>query len=295
MDNAGAWRRSSGATAACYDRARRKLQPQNKSKILSTLSWILLFTALGGVFSVTVAGVFLLLPDGPRSRLLPHLVSFATGTLLGAALLALLPQALESVGTEGAYGIGLSLVGGIGAFFMLEKLVLWRHSHSEEYADHGAHHHHHEHREHASAFLVLVGDSIHNALDGVLIGAAFLTDVRLGIVTGIAAMAHEIPQEVGDFAVLLNSGMSRARALWLNLLTSLTSVAGGVLAYYALGSSLAVLPYAISVAAACFLYVAVADLIPGLHRRVDAKASVAQVLLIALGIGVIAFVEAHAH
>jgi zinc and cadmium transporter len=262
---------------------------------LSTLSWILLFTTLGGVFSVAVAGVFLLLPDAPRRNVLPHLVSFATGTLLGASLLALLPQALESVGTDGAYGIGLSLVAGIGAFFMLEKLVLWRHSHSEEYADHGAHHHHHEHREKASAFLVLVGDSIHNALDGVLIGAAFLTDVRLGIVTGIAAMAHEIPQEVGDFAVLLNSGMSRARALVLNLLTSLTSVAGGVLAYFALGRSLAVLPYALAVAAACFLYVAVADLIPGLHRRVDARASVAQVVLIALGIGVIALVEASAH
>ena len=115
---------------------------------------------------------------------------------------------------------------------MLEKLVLWRHSHSEEYADHGAHHDHHEHREQASALLVLVGDSIHNALDGVLIGAAFLTDVRLGIVTGIAVMAHEIPQEIGDFAVLLHSGMSRGRALLLNLLTSLTSVVGGVVAYF---------------------------------------------------------------
>jgi len=262
---------------------------------LSTLSWILLFTTLGGVFSVTVAGVFLLLPHGPRGRLLPHLVSFATGTLLGASLLALLPQALEGAGPGGAYGVGLSLVGGIGAFFVLEKLVLWRHSHSGEYADHGAHHDHHEHREQASAFLVLVGDGIHNALDGVLIGAAFLTDVRLGIVTGIAAMAHEIPQEVGDFAVLLNSGMSRTRALFLNLITSLTSVAGGVLAYFALGSSLAVLPYAVAVAAACFLYVAVADLIPGLHRRVDARASIAQVVLIALGIGVIAFAEMQSH
>jgi zinc and cadmium transporter len=262
---------------------------------LSTLSWILLFTTLGGVISVAIAGVFLLLPDGPRRRVLPHLVSFATGTLLGAALLALLPHAVEGAGPGGAHGIGLSLVAGIAGFFILEKLVLWRHSHSGEYADHGAHHDHHEHREQASAFLVLVGDGIHNALDGVLIGAAFLTDVRLGIVAGIAAMAHEIPQEVGDFAVLLNSGMSRARALLLNLLTSLTSVAGGLVAYVALSSSLAVLPYAVAVAAACFLYVAVADLIPGLHRRVDAKASIAQVVLIGLGLAVVAVAEMQAH
>jgi zinc and cadmium transporter len=262
---------------------------------LSTLALILLFTALGGLLSVLFAGIFLLVPDGPRARVLPHLVSFATGTLLGASLLALLPHAMETAGGDGAHGIGIALAAGIGVFFVLEKLVLWRHSHSEEYADHGAHHHHHEHREHASAFLVLVGDSIHNALDGVLIAAAFLTDVRLGVVTSIAVMAHEIPQEIGDFAVLLHSGMSRARALALNLVTSLTSVVGGLVAYFTLGSAMEWLPYALAVAAACFLYVAVADLIPGLHRRVSPRESVAQVVLITLGLVVIAVVEHSAH
>ncbi len=262
---------------------------------MSTLALILLFTALGGLLSVMFAGVFLLIPDGPRGRVLPHLVSFATGTLLGAALLALLPEAVETAGSDKAHGIGIALVAGIGAFFILEKLVLWRHSHSEEYADHGAHHHHHEHREHASAFLVLIGDSIHNALDGVLIAAAFLTDVKLGIVTSIAVMTHEIPQEIGDFAVLLNSGMSRGRALFLNLATSLTSMIGGVVAYFALGSAMDLLPYAIAVAASCFLYVAVADLIPGLHRRVSPSESVAQVVLITAGILVIALAESHVH
>ena len=262
---------------------------------MSTLALILLFTALGGLLSVGLAGIFLLVPDAPRGRVLPHLVSFATGTLLGASLLALLPNAMELAGTGHAQGIGIALAAGIGAFFVLEKLVLWRHSHSEEYADHGSHHHHHEHREHASAFLVLVGDSIHNALDGVLIAAAFLTDVKLGIVTSIAVMTHEIPQEIGDFAVLLHSGMSRTRALALNLFTSLSSVAGGVVAYFALGSAINLLPYALAVAAACFLYVAVADLIPGLHRRVSPSESVAQVVLISLGLIVIAVAEAHAH
>ena len=262
---------------------------------MGTLALILLFTALGGLLSVLCAGLFLLVPDGPRARVLPHLVSFATGTLLGAALIALLPDAVEAAGPGNARGIGIALAAGIGVFFILEKLVLWRHSHSEEYADHGAHHHHHEHREHASAMLVLIGDSIHNALDGVIIAAAFLTDVKLGIVTSIAVMTHEIPQEVGDFAVLLNSGMSRGRALFLNLATSLTSMIGGVVAYFALGSAMSLLPYAIAVAAACFIYVAVADLIPGLHRRVSPSESVAQVVLIALGLVVIAVAEAHAH
>jgi zinc and cadmium transporter len=269
--------------------------PQQEAELLGTLALIILFTALGGLLSVTFAGVFLLIPEGPRARFLPHLVSFATGALLGAALLALVPEALERAGMDGAHGIGVALVAGIVMFFILEKLVLWRHSHSGEYADHGAHHAHHEHREQASAVLVIIGDSIHNALDGVIIGAAFLTDVRLGIVTAVAVMAHEIPQEVGDFAVLLHSGMGRGRALLLNLLSSLTSVIGGVVAYFALGSAIQVLPYAIAVAAACFIYVAVADLIPGLHRRVKVRESIAQVVLISLGIVVIAIVEQHAH
>jgi zinc and cadmium transporter len=262
---------------------------------VTTLGWILLFTVLAGVLSVLFAGIFLLLPDKQRAWLLPHLVSFATGALLGAALLALLPHAVREAGADGVYGIGLSLVAGIGMFFILEKAVLWRHSHSGELADHGAHHAHHHHRNEASAVLVLVGDSIHNALDGVLIAAAFMTDVKLGIVTGIAAIAHEIPQEVGDFAVLLNSGMPRAKALFLNLATSLTSVLGGLLAYLALQPVQQALPYAVAVAAACFLYVAVADLIPGLHRQVDVRTSVTQVILIAAGIATIAWVESGAH
>ncbi len=262
---------------------------------MDALSWILLSTVAAGALSVLIAGIFLLAPERMRALALPHLVSFATGALLGAALLALLPEAVKQGGTDSVYGIGLALVAGIGIFFVLEKAVLWRHSHSGEYADHGPHHDHHHHREQASATLVLIGDSMHNALDGVLIAAAFLTDTQLGIVTAIAAVTHEIPQEIGDFAVLLNSGMSRARALVLNLATSLTSVIGGVAAYFALHQVQDILPYALAVAAASFLYVAVADLIPGLHRKVDVRTSVMQVLLIAAGIGAIAWLEASAH
>lgn len=259
---------------------------------MTALAWILIATALGGLASAAIAGLFLLLSERMRALALPHLVSFATGALLGAALLGLLPHALQGVGAARAHEIGIALVAGIGLFFVLEKLVLWRHCHVDECETHAPHDHH---RDKASATLILIGDSIHNTLDGVLIAAAFLTNESLGIVTAVAVMAHEIPQEVGDFAILLHSGMSRGRALFLNLATSLTSVIGGVVAYFALRQTLEILPFALAVAAACFLYVAVADLIPGLHRRVDARASVAQVVLIAIGVAVIALAESSAH
>ncbi|MGQ0834051.1 MAG: ZIP family metal transporter [Gammaproteobacteria bacterium] len=256
----------------------------------TTLLWIVGFTTLAGIASAAIAGLFLAASERVRARILPHLVSFATGALLGAALLALLPHAIEEAGPGRAHEIGIALASGIGLFFVLEKFVLWRHCHAEQWE--GDHVHA---RAHASGVLVLVGDAFHNVLDGVLIAAAFLTDIKLGIVTAIAAMAHEIPQEVGDFAVLLHAGMSRARALVLNLATSLTSVVGAVLAYFALQPVLEYLPYALAVAAACFLYVAVADLIPGLHRRVDLRGSTVQFVLIGIGIAVIAVAEAQAH
>jgi zinc and cadmium transporter len=257
--------------------------------------------------------------------MLPHFISFATGALLGAALLALLPEAIERVGPGGAQGIGAALVVGLGVFFVIEKLVLWRHAHSHEEEDaeerlteaeansngqahgersrgdaearahqeHGAHaqHGHGDHAGHASGVLVLVGDSIHNALDGVLIAAAFLTNVPLGLVTALAVAAHEIPHRVGDFAILLHAGMSRGRAMFLNMATGLASVIGGIAAYFGLQRAMGVLPYAIAFAAAGFLYIAMAGLIPGLHRRADPRTSLIQVVLLGLGAGVIAWAE----
>ncbi len=195
--------------------------------------------------------------------MLPHLVSFATGALLGAALLALIPHAVEGAGMENVHEVGIALIAGIALFFVLEKFLLWRHCHDDHCAEHpvgDAHDHGHDHahqheqaRKKASGALVLVGDALHNVLDGVLIAAAFLTDVHLGIVTALAIMAHEIPQEVGNFAVLLNSGVSRRRALVLNLLTSLTAVIGGVIGFFALEQALVALPFALAVAAASLL------------------------------------------
>jgi len=257
---------------------------------MATLAPILLLTAASGAVSAIIAAAFMLLPAARRNALLPHLVSFATGALLGAALLALLPHAIES--GAGTHGIGIALAGGIIAFFVLEKMVLWRHCHVDACEAHGPQDHH---RARASATLILWGDAFHNVLDGVLIAAAFMTNPHLGIVTTVAVFAHEIPQEVGDLAILLNGGMSRARALVLNVAVSLASVAGAIVAWYLMAEALYVLPYALAIAAASFLYVAVADLIPGLHKRVDARTSIQQVALITLGILVIGLTHEFAH
>jgi zinc and cadmium transporter len=269
---------------------------------LNTLIWIILSTLVSGVLSVLAAGLFLALPSKQREGVLPHLVSFATGALLGAALLALIPHAVLGAGSDKVHQIGIALIAGIALFFVLEKFLLWRHCHDDHCdehtvsdQDHGHDHNHEQARRKASGTLVLVGDALHNVLDGVLIAAAFLTDLHLGIVTAVAIMAHEIPQEVGNFAVLLHSGVSRRRALALNLLTSLTAVIGGVVGFFALETAVRALPFALAVAAASLLYVAVADLIPGLHRRVDPRSSITQVLLIGCGIAIIALAENQAH
>lgn len=259
---------------------------------MPTLAWIVLFTAIGGVASAVLAGAVLWLPEKLRTRLMPHMLSFATGALLAAALLALLPHAVMGAGPFRIHDIGIALLGGILLFFVLEKFLLWRHCHSEDVETHEAHSHH---RQQASGVLVLAGDAFHNALDGVVIAAAFLTDFHLGVVTALAIMAHEIPQEVGNFAVLIHSGMSRGRAFAWNIATSLTAIVGGVVAYFALRDVLGLLPYALAVAAASLLYVAVADLIPGLHKRTDLPASVTQVAWIAVGIAIVAFAESNAH
>ena len=256
---------------------------------MPTLAWILLATFGGGLLSAALASLFLLLGPARRARLLPHLISFATGAMLAAALLGLLPEAVAGVGPGRIEGIGAALLAGIGLFFVLEKLVLWRHCHTEDCESH--HLTDGQKRDHAAGWIVLVGDAVHNTFAGVLIAAAFLTDLRIGVVTALAITAHEVPQELGNLAVLLHAGMKPPRAMLFNALASLTSIIGGLLGYFALQGTLDILPYAISVAAASLIYVAVADLIPGLHKRVDPAGSAMQVVLIGAGIAVIALAE----
>jgi zinc and cadmium transporter len=264
---------------------------ENKA-IMPLLAWILLFSLVGGALSVLAAAVYLLLPENLRASVLPHLVSFAIGALLGAAFLGLLPHALQGAGTEDFHGLTGTVLLGLLGFFLLEKFVLWRHCHASDCEVHAGEH---APVQTAAGTLILVGDGIHNFVDGILIGGAFITDIHLGIVTSLAVASHEIPQEVGDFAVLLHSGYSRARAFVFNLLASLTTLLGGLLAYYALKDALAVVPYVLAVAAASFIYIAVADLIPSLHRRTEVRATVEQLALITAGVLVIYVTHAWLH
>jgi zinc and cadmium transporter len=229
------------------------------------------------------------------------MVSFAIGALLGAAFLGVLPHALEAGRDANVHAIPATVLGGLLGFFLLEKLVLWRHCHTDQCEAHG---HTHvadlsrpvdEHRNRATGYLVVVGDAVHNFVDGVLIAAAFYTDVHLGVVTALAVAAHEIPQEVGDFAILLHSGFGRGQALFYNMLSTLTTVIGGLLAYLSLELARAAVPYVLAIAASSFIYIAVADLIPGLHKRLELRATFEQLVLIGAGIFIIYSVDAILH
>jgi zinc and cadmium transporter len=253
---------------------------------MSVLNWILLASLVGGALSVVAAAAFALTA---RAHWVPWLVSVAIGALLGAAFLEVLPHAVIASGD--ATSTHTIVLAGILIFFVLEKLVIWRHCHIESCEGHEPHVHVHGHDYGRSGLLILVGDTFHNFVDGVLIAAAFMEDVRLGAVTALAIIAHEIPQEVGDFVILLHSGYSKGRAFAYNLLSSLATVVGGLLAYYGLSSAQGAVPVMLALAAASMIYVAVADLIPGLHKRTELRASVAQVVLILLGIGIVVGAE----
>ncbi|HMM55226.1 MAG TPA: ZIP family metal transporter [Candidatus Desulfobacillus sp.] len=247
---------------------------------MSVLAWILVASLAGGALSVVCAAAFALTA---RGAWVPHLVSYAIGALLGAAFLEVLPQAVAAQGDiETTAAIVLA---GILGFFVLEKLVLWRHCHEDHCEGHEPRAPAHDHGR--SGLLILVGDTFHNFVDGVLVAAAFMQDVRLGLITALAIIAHEIPQEVGDFLILLHSGYSRLKAFLYNLLSSLATLVGGCLAYFALSPAQGVVPVFLALGAASMIYVAVADLIPGLHRRPELRATIQQVLLIGAGIATV--------
>jgi len=249
-----------------------------------TLLWIVLATLAGGLLSVLVAASLTVAVLG---RLVRNLVSLSAGVLLGTALLHILPEAFES--EAGAQALFATLLGGLLFFFLLEKAELYRHGHHHEGDDPHHHHHHGFDAEQAGrgGWSVLLGDSIHNFCDGIIIAAAFLTDTTLGVVTALAIIAHEIPQEVGDFIVLLNAGFSRGRALLFNALSGLAAVLGGVLGYFVVGPWESLFPYLLVVAASSFVYVAVADLLPQLQRRLPARETLAQIGWIIAGLAIV--------
>ena len=228
---------------------------------------------LGGFGGLLVASSLLVLPSGARSRLVPWLVSYAVGALLGVALIELLPQALATLSPRRVFA---TLLAGILAFFVLEKLALWHHCHTHDCEVHAT-----------SGPLVLLGDAAHNFMDGAVIGAAVFTSIPVAISTAIAVLAHEIPHEIGDFAILLHAGYSRGRALAYNAAAEAAGLAGAAAAYLFLDAMPRVAPYFLSIATASFLYVAMADLIPDLHRGTFDDNAARQVLLVTAGIGTV--------
>ena len=228
---------------------------------------------MGSLGGLIVASLLLLLRDSIRQHLVPVLISYAVGTLLGVALLALLPEALSGLDAPTVLG---TLLAGILGFFMLEKLVIWRHCHTSDCDVHDA-----------SAPLILIGGAVHNFADGCIIGAAVLSSVPLGLSTALAVAAHQVPQEVGDFAILLGAGYTRRQALVANTLAATTGIVGAVVIYLAAAWIPRTLPYILAFAAGNFLYVAMSDLIPGLHRGAVDLGAIRQVVLIAAGVATV--------
>ncbi|MES1982147.1 MAG: ZIP family metal transporter [Pseudomonadota bacterium] len=251
---------------------------------MSVLAWIIGACIAGGALSVLAAAVFTL--NSHTQKYVNGMVSYAIGALLGAVFLNILPEAIGL--TSSVATLSATVLFGILLFFVLEKLVLWRHCHHEHCEAHEVSEiaPHHDHGR--SGSMIMLGDTFHNFVDGIIIAAAFLTDVHLGIITALAIIAHEIPQEVGDFVILLHSGYSKIRALQLNLISSLASVAGGVLGYFTLQTMQSWIPTLLALAAASMIYVAVADLIPGLHKRAQLRDTLQQVILIISGVATVA-------
>ncbi|MDO9153494.1 MAG: ZIP family metal transporter [Paludibacter sp.] len=248
---------------------------------------ILLYTVvaltLTSVGSVLLSGSLLLLSNKWLSRISDYLLYLAGGTLLGSALLGLIPEAAESLCLN---TVLLWVLIGILFFFILEKIILWRICHNTNC----------ERQSHAAAPMIIIGDAFHNAIDGVVIAASFLTSVELGIFVTFSVILHEIPQELGDFGILLKSGYSRKKALLFNLLSGSSSLVVGIAAYFLLDLVQGFIPYALALAAASFLYVSLADLIPVMHKETKPKESIIQVVLIVMGVAIIFFTVAnHVH
>ena len=244
-----------------------------------TLEWILLFSILGSIGALSAAAVFILFKEKTQKLVVSLLISYATGILLSAALLGLIPEAIEAAGNE-PHSVMLFVLGSIFFFFFLEKIVIWRNCPNEECDVHGV----------AAGPIVLFGDAFHNFVDGVLITAAFLTDFNIGLAVGFAIIAHEVPQETGDFGILLHSGFTKKKAYAYNALSSLTTIPASIISYFVFESVSYLIPFVLAISAASFLYIALSDLTPELHQKSGLKHGVRQLILIILGITTMYFI-----
>lgn len=259
----------------------------------TTLAWVLPAILISGAASLTIAAILSF--SAMMSRTVESMVSLSVGVMLSTTFLHALPEAFERA--HDPAGLFAMLLGGLLGFFLLEKISLIRHPH------------HHEGNSHepgcnlrqagSAGWMILIGDGFHNFADGIMIAAAFMADIHLGIVTSLAIFAHEVPHEVGNFIVLLNAGFSRTRAYLYNLFCRILSVAGGLIGCHALDRAQSLIPYVLILASAGFIYIAVSDLIPQMQRRTAPKDTLSQIMLISAGVAIIFIithgVHGHAH
>lgn len=236
------------------------------------LEWIILFSIIGSVGAIFTVSFFAFLGEKVQKKLVYILLSFATGTLLAAALIGLIPEAIELI--EEPHLITLTILGGIIFFFFLEKFLIWRNCQNNTCEVHSQ----------ASGSLVLIGDAFHNFTDGIVIASAFLTNFYIGIASGITILMHEIPQETGDFAILLHSGMSKKKALLYNLISSSFTIPSAIISYFVLDLFKAVIPFFLAFSASSFIYIALSDLMPELHQKTETKEIIKQLILVFLGV-----------
>jgi len=238
------------------------------------LMYTLIALVAGSVGSVGLAGLLLLIKDSKLQIISTYLTYLAGGTLLGAAFLGMIPKALSLLEDQKVLEF---ILAGLLFFFILEKIILWRTCKNKDCERHIK----------AAAPMILIGDAFHNAIDGIVIAASFLTSIEVGIFVSISIVFHEIPQEMGDFGVLLNSGYSRRKALYYNMLSGSSAIIVGMAAYFYMNTVKNIIPYALAFSASSFLYIALADLIPEMHQKTKLKESIIQIFLITIGILII--------
>ena len=252
-----------------------------------TLFWIISTCIIFGFVSFILAIIF---AHKVSTELTSHMVSLAIGTLLGAVFLEILPHALEL--SDNYHNLMLAVLIGILSFFILEKLLIWRHCHGNHCEAHAVQE---QISKNKKGSLILVGNLFHNFVDGILIASAFLVNINLGLVAALAILAHEIPQEMGNVSILLHSGYKKIQAVYFNLISSLATLSGAVLAYFVLDAFQEFIPYILAIAASSMLYISVSDLMPGLHEKTELSDSFLQVSLISVGVFIIFIIHSYLH
>ena len=275
-----------------------------------TLIAILIATLAAGIGSVWAAALLMRMGLGGRHDGVgpQHLLSLAAGALLATAFMHLLPEAFES--QAGAHDLFATLLVGVVFFFLLDKAELWHHGHEHSHAEPAAHDAHHDHHGHhhghdhghahhhgprAGGWALLTGDSVHCFGDGILIASAFMADMRLGVIAAVSVMAHEVPHHMGDLVVLRQTSPNRRMALVKVSLAGAVTALGGVVGYFLVGQLQDFLPYFLAVASSSFVYVALADLIPQLQKRLTARETIAQIAWLIAGMVVVMMVSGLAH